>query len=65
MASVLLHFGHKDSSGRIIDAANKILFRDNFQKAMLQSIEDYRAELLQNNDYQAAFIRKFDDLINE
>jgi len=54
-----------DRAGRIIDSNNKILFRDNFQKALLRFIEDYKAELLQNRDYQAAFIRKFDDLVNE
>lgn len=55
----------RDSAGKIIDANNKILFRDHFQNALWQFIEDYKAELLQNHAYQAAFIRKLDDLVNE
>lgn len=55
----------KDYGGKIINADKKILFRDNFQIALETFIEGYGAELAKNSDYQAAFIRKFDDIINE
>ena len=52
----------KDSTGRIIDPAQKLLFRDGFQNGLLQFVEAFGAELETNVDYQQAFIRKFDDL---
>jgi hypothetical protein len=51
-----------DPTGRIVDANNKILFRDNFQDALIEFIDTYKAELPTNIQYQEAFIRKFDSL---
>lgn len=50
------------SAGAIIDSTDKILFRDNFQTALLQFVDDYGEALQHNHDYQDAFIRKFDSL---
>jgi len=55
----------RDSDERIIDPAKKILFRDNFQTALNLFIRDNGIELPRNTEYQAAFIRKFDNLVNE
>jgi len=52
----------RDAGGRIIDPTNKVLFRDNFQEALLAFVAAYGCDLETNPDYQAAFIRKFDDL---
>lgn len=51
-----------DPGCRIIDSTNKLLFRDNFQEALLAFVEAYGRDLETTPDYQAAFIRKFDDL---
>jgi hypothetical protein len=50
------------SGSQIIDPGQKILFRDNFQKGLVQFVEDYGIQLQTNKEYQAAFIRKFDSL---
>ncbi len=50
------------SGSGIIDADRKILFRDNFQKGLLQFVKDYGIQLQTNREYQAALIRKFDSL---
>lgn len=49
---------------RIIDAcgAQKILYRDDFQKALLDFIAGCRTSLTTDPVIQAAFIRKFDSL---
>jgi hypothetical protein len=52
----------KDSKGRIIDATDKIVFRDNLQKALCLFIEEFGKELRVNKKYQDAFIRKYDAL---
>jgi hypothetical protein len=51
-----------DPMGRIVDANDKIVFRDNFQDALIEFINSYKAELPTNVLYQEAFIRKFDSL---
>lgn len=51
-----------DPLPRTIDPANKIVFRDNFQKALLEFVDAYGVDLEQDAAYQAAFIKKFDDL---
>ncbi|MFY9619893.1 MAG: hypothetical protein WAM70_04135 [Pyrinomonadaceae bacterium] len=48
--------------GKIIDATQKIFYRNNFQDALLKFVADYGGALPVNLDYQTAFIRKFDDL---
>ena len=49
---------------RIIDAtgAQKILYRDDFQKALLEFVAWYKSVLISDSAIQEAFIRKFDSL---
>jgi hypothetical protein len=49
---------------RIIDApgAQKILYRDDFQKALLEFVAWYKGALTSDSAIQEAFIRKFDSL---
>jgi hypothetical protein len=47
---------------QIVDVANRILDRDNFQAALLDYIDDYGVRLPTDAALQAAFIRKFDSL---
>src|ERR1700677_2038206 len=46
----------------IVDASRKIVFRDNFQDAILDFVTWYGEMLPDNPTLQAAFIRKFDSL---
>lgn len=46
----------------IVDRSQPILYRDNFQKAIIQFITDYRTNVPQDVELQKAFIRKFDHL---
>lgn len=52
----------KDPGGRVIDATQKILFRDNMQDTFLTFIDTYKNDLISNHKLQRAFIRKFDSL---
>jgi hypothetical protein len=52
----------KSYKGLIADPQKKIVYRDNFQDAILQFIEDYGARLVKDKELQAAFVRKFDKL---
>jgi len=52
----------KDSADRMVNSGDRIVFRDNFQAALLKFISAYIAELPYNLEYQKAFIRKFDSL---
>ena len=49
---------------RIIDAtgAHKILYRDDFQKGLLDFVAWYKSALTSDSPIQEAFIRKFDSL---
>lgn len=49
---------------RIIDATGpqKILYRDDFQKALLEFVAWYKSVLISDSAIQEAFIRKFDSL---
>jgi hypothetical protein len=47
---------------KLIDAGNKIVFRDNFQVALRDLIKTYENAVLHNDVLRAAFIRKFDRL---
>ena len=49
-------------SGLIVDPTNEILYRDDFQDAVIQAIDDYSTEVPRNAVLQAAFIRKYDHL---
>jgi hypothetical protein len=46
----------------VADTTEKKVFRNNFQTALLQYINDFEAELVRSKELQDAFIRKFDSL---
>lgn len=46
----------------IIDRARKVLYRNGFQRSLIEFIENYEAQLLHDSALQDAFIRKFDNL---
>ncbi len=52
----------KSSSGNIIDAVSKVVYRDNFQTALLAFVEDYGRRLPKEAALQSAFLRKLDSL---
>lgn len=49
-------------SGRVIDSSGKIVYRNNFQDALLKFIRSYERSLVSDVTLQSAFIRKFDSL---
>jgi hypothetical protein len=52
----------KNSGSQTIDANQKIIYRDNFQTALLAFVEWYKGALPSDRALQEAFIRKFDTL---
>jgi hypothetical protein len=48
--------------GKVINASRKIVYRNNFQLALLEFIRNYEQALLSDKALQEAFIRKFDSL---
>ena len=52
----------KNRGTQTIDANEKIVYRDNFQAALLIFVESYKKALPSENALQEAFIRKFDSL---
>jgi len=52
----------EDQQGRIVDEASKILFRNGFQRALLDVVSDCIATLPHDESRQAAFLRKYDRL---
>lgn len=46
----------------VADVKEHIVFRDNFQSALLSYVESYKYALLQDPALQSAFVRKFDSL---
>jgi hypothetical protein len=52
----------KSPDGRVADTTEKVIYRDNFQEALLAFIKAYGERLVQDAAYQEAFIRKFDKL---
>jgi hypothetical protein len=52
----------KNSGSQTIDANQKIIYRDNFQTALLAFVEWYKGALPSDRALQEAFIRKFDSL---
>jgi hypothetical protein len=52
----------KSSDGKTADVNTKIMYRDDFQAALLTFEEWYRGTLPTNKALQEAFIRKFDSL---
>ena len=55
-------WGGNALQGQIVDVANTVVNRDNFQAALLEYIAEYGARLPNEPDLQAALIRKFDAL---
>jgi len=51
-----------DPSGKIICSNNKVVYRDNFQSALLEFIDWYESALISDVPLQEAFVRKFDSL---
>lgn len=51
-----------DATGHIIDATNKIMYRNNFQSGLLAFVDWYKQALTSDTAVQEAFIRKFDSL---
>jgi hypothetical protein len=49
-------------SGTIADVPNRIVYRNNFQEALLEYIKAYGKRLERDQDLQQGFIRKFDHL---
>ena len=52
----------KDATGHIIDANNKIMYRNDFQSGLLAYVDWYKQALTSDTAVQEAFIRKFDSL---
>lgn len=52
----------RDSAGLVADVGKRIVYRDNFQKALLTYINNYGERLSHEAALQEAFIRKFDNL---
>lgn len=52
----------KSSQGEIASPANRIVYRNNFQDALLMYIQSYGAKLPHEKPLQEAFIRKFNGL---
>jgi hypothetical protein len=50
------------TAGAVADIAGKIIYRNNFQKALHQFIDQYGIDLKKNPDLKQAFIRKFNAL---
>src|ERR1700733_10340699 len=52
----------KSPNGMAVDSVQKIVYRNNFQDALLDFIDWYKGALLTEVHLQEAFIRKFDSL---
>jgi len=52
----------KGPDGIVADVKERIVYRDNFQNALLSYIESYKSALLLDAVLQSAFVRKFDSL---
>lgn len=52
----------KSPVGEVANVAKRIIYRDNFQEALLAYVRNYGERLLHEQNLQQAFIRKFDRL---
>ncbi len=52
----------KSKNGTVVEPDLKIIYRDNFQSALLEFVEWYKRELPSRRDLQEAFLRKFNSL---
>jgi len=52
----------KSPGANVVSATPKIVYRDNFNAALLEFIDWYKGALASNRTVQEAFIRKFDSL---
>lgn len=49
-------------NGTVADVKKRTVYRNNFQRGLLEYIDSYRAAIQSNKAFQEAFIRKFDSL---
>ena len=61
--SWLIHAVDPTGQNLVVNSKKKIIYRDNFQDALLRFVIDYGTRLQTDLVYQEAFIRKFDSLI--
>lgn len=52
----------KSSAGAVVSVTERIVYRDNFQDALLAYVKNYGERLMHEPNLQQAFIRKFDNL---
>lgn len=52
----------KGPDGMVADISERIVYRDNFQNALLSYVESYKSALLLDEALQSAFVRKFDSI---
>jgi len=52
----------KSPAGAVVSVSERIVYRDNFQEALLAYVKNYSERLLHEPNLQQAFIRKFDRL---
>lgn len=52
----------KSPAGAVVSVAERIVYRDNFQDALLAYVKNYGERLLHEPNLQLAFIRKFNSL---
>ena len=57
-----IHADDPIQQDRVIDGSLKIIYRNEFQKALHTFIADYGIQLQTDTNYQQAFLRKFDSL---
>jgi hypothetical protein len=59
-----IHAVDPTGQNHVVEGKQKIIYRDNFQKSLLQFVTNYGTRLQTDITYQEAFIRKYDSLIN-
>lgn len=52
----------KSQNECVVEAKTKVVYRDNFEQAIQEFINDYGSKLVKDKELQAAFVRKFDSL---
>jgi hypothetical protein len=57
-----IHAEHPIRGDQIVSATDKLLFRNGFQRALLEFIEKFGRDLSANRTMQEAFVRKFNSI---
>jgi hypothetical protein len=52
----------QSEDGRMVDADMRVVFRNDFQRALLAYVSWYKETLVRDSQFQDAFVRKFDSL---